>query len=335
MRTNKILIGLSFLFLAIVLALLFSWQHFLKTSLAQINEEPSYFVFTQGMSAKQAATILKKQNLIKNTLFFSLLVKFKGIERNLKAGEYLIEPGITTPGKLIDKMVKGEAVRHAFTVVEGWTFKQVLNAINNNKYIQHTIQDLNQEQIMAKIGHPGKLPEGLFAPDTYLFSGKVNDTEILRSSYRLMQKRLQQLWANKSINADYSCPYQALIAASLLEKETANEQEKPIIAGVILKRLGLNMPLQVDPTVIYGMGDKYNGKLNKSDCNINTSYNTYIHKGLPPTPIAMPSEASIKATLNPIMGNYLYYVSKGDGTHCFSANLKDQTKAANKYLKRK
>jgi len=335
MRINKILISLSCLFLAMVLVLLFSWQQFLKTPMVQINQEPGYFVFTQGMSAKQAATVLKKQKVIKSTLFFSLLVKFKGVERKLKAGEYLIEPGITTPGKLIEKMVKGEAVRHAFTVVEGWTFKQVLAAINNNKYIQHTVQDLNQEQVMAKIGHSGELPEGRFAPDTYLFSGKITDIEILNNAYRLMQKRLQQLWANKSSNANYSCSYQALIAASLIEKETAYEQEKPIIAGVILKRLGLNMLLQIDPTVIYGMGDKYKGKLNRSDYSVNTPYNTYIHKGLPPTPIAMPGESSIKAALNPIMGNYLYYVSKGDGAHHFSENFKDQIKAVNKYLKHK
>lgn len=335
MRIDKILISLSFLFLVIGLALFFSWQHFLKTPLVVSGQESRYFVFTQGMSARQAATVLKKQNLINNTLFFSLLVKSKGVERNLKAGEYLIEPGIITPNKLIEKMAKGESVRHAFTVVEGWTFKQTLNAINNNKYIQHTIQDLNQEQIMAKIGHPGELPEGRFAPDTYLFSGKINDIEILSNSYKLMQKRLQQLWANKSINATYGCPYKALIAASLIEKETANDQEKPIIAGVILKRLGINMLLQIDPTVIYGMGDKYKGKLNRSDYSINTPYNTYMRKGLPPTPIAMPGELSIKAALNPIMGNYLYYVSKGDGTHHFSEKFKDQIKAVNKYLKHK
>lgn len=335
MRINKSLIITSFLSLTVVLAVFFSWQHFLKTPLVRSGQEPQYFVFTQGMSAKQAATILKKQNLISNALFFSLLVKSKGVERNLKAGEYLIEPGIITPGRLVEKMAKGEAVRHAFTVVEGWTFKQTLNAINNNKYIQHTIQNLSQEQIMAKIGHPGKMPEGLFAPDTYLFSGKINDIEILSNSYRLMQKRLQQLWANKSIDANYNCPYQALIAASLIEKETAYDQEKPIIAGVILKRLGINMLLQIDPTVIYGMGDKYNGKLNRSDYSINTPYNTYMRKGLPPTPIAMPSELSIKAALNPIMGNYLYYVSKGDGTHHFSEKFKDQINAVNKYLKHK
>lgn len=335
MRTNKILITFSFLLLIIVLVLIFSWQHFFKMPLIELDQKPHYFVFTQGMSAKQAATTLKKQNVIKNTLFFSLLVKFKGVERALKAGEYLIEPGITTPGKLIDKMAKGEAVRHAFTIVEGWTFRQILSAINNNKYIEHTIQGLNQERIMEKIGHSGKLPEGLFAPDTYLFSGKTDDIKILSNSYRLMQKRLQQAWINKSSNANYNCPYQALIVASLIEKETANDQEKPIIAGVILKRLGLNMLLQIDPTVIYGMGSKYNGKLSRSDYGINNSYNTYIHKGLPPTPIAIPGEVSIKAALNPIMSNYLYYVSKGNGTHHFSENLKDQIKAVNKYLKHK
>ena len=298
------------------------------------EQQPHYFVFTQGMSAKQAATMLKQQHLISNTLWFSLLIKFKGVERNLKAGEYLIEPGITTPDQLITKMAKGEAIRHAFTIVEGWTFKQLLNAINSNKYIQHTIQNLTQEQIMTKIGHSGELPEGRFAPDTYLFSGRVDDIAILSGSYRLMQKRLQQLWVQRTIHAAYHCPYQALIAASLIEKETACESEKPMIAGVILKRLGINMLLQIDPTIIYGMGDKYHGKLTRSDYSVDTPYNTYMHKGLPPTPIAMPSESSIRAALNPIMSNYLYYVAKPDGSHHFSASFKEQIKAVNKYLKR-
>lgn len=322
-------------FSAICLWLCFDWWRFLDNPLIMANQPQANFVFIQGMSVKKAATILKQQGLIKRPVFFITLARLKGVERNLKAGEYSIEPGITTPSKLLAKMVAGNAIRHAFTIVEGWTFSQMITALNNNPYIKHTIQELSPDEIMVKIKHPGELPEGRFAPDTYLFSSGIKDTNILSNAYKLMQDRLDTAWNKKDANVSYHCPYEALIVASLIEKETAIEQEKPIIAGVILRRLALGRLLQIDPTVIYGMGKSYTGKLNKSDYLKDTAYNTYTRKGLPPTPIAMPSNSSIEATLHPAEGKFLYYVAKGDGTHKFSATYKEQNKAVKKYLANK
>ncbi|EKE01249.1 MAG: hypothetical protein ACD_21C00186G0005, partial [uncultured bacterium] len=277
--TNKNLFTLLVVLCAFFLWIGFNWWSFLNRPLIEAGQKPGSFLFIQGMSVKKAAMALKQQNLIKHTLFFSLLTRIKGVERNLKAGEYSIEPGITTPSTLLAKMVRGEAINHAFTIVEGWTFSQVITALNNNPYIKHTIQNLSTDEIMAKIGHPGELPEGRFAPDTYLFSGEIKDTDILINAYQLLQKRLQMAWANKSSNVPYHCPYEALTSASIIEKETAVEQEKPIIAGVIMRRLAQSMLLQSCPTVIYGMGQKYNGKLNKADYLKDTPYNTYTRKG--------------------------------------------------------
>ncbi|CAL7960926.1 Endolytic murein transglycosylase [Gammaproteobacteria bacterium] len=334
-QKNKIFIISGAAFVAICLALSLDFLSFLKDPLVEANQKPAYFLFTQGMSVKKAAASLRQKNLIKRPLFFDLLARFKGVERNLKAGEYLIEPGITTPTQLLAKMVKGDAVRHAFTIVEGWTFSQMIATLNNNSYIKHTIQKSNSDEIMGTIGYSGELPEGRFAPDTYLFSGEVKDTYILTNAYKLMQKRLQAAWNNRAADAPYRCPYEALIVASMIEKETAFEQEKPIIAGVILRRLAMGKLLQVDPTVIYGLGEKYSGKLSKLDLTKDTPYNTYTRKGLPPTPIALPSKASIEAALHPTSGTVLYYVAKGDGTHKFSDTLKEQSKAVKKYLPHK
>ena len=329
---------LFFIILAVLLTVVCGWVgfegwSFLKTPLVADGGSPINFLFAQGTSVKKAAYDLKQQNLLKRPLFFVLFVRLSGAEYNLKAGEYVIEPG-ATPYELIQKMAKGDALRHAFTLVEGWTFAQVVASLNDNQYVKHTIQKLNPAEIMEKIGHSGEIPEGRFAPDTYLFSGDITDVDILLNAYYLMQKRLQTSWDSRAKEVPYHCAYDALIVASLIEKETAFTQEKPLIAGVILRRLEKGMLLQVDPTVIYGLGSKFSGKLKKSDLSVKTPYNTYIHKGLPPTPIAMPGKDSIEAALHPAAGTAWYYVSKGDGTHEFSDSLKEQGKAVRKYLLR-
>jgi len=335
--TNKIFIALVVAFSAVCLYVCFDWWNFLKSPLIAADQKPVDFLFVQGASVKKAAIALKEQNLIKRPIFFVLLARLKGVERNLKAGEYRIDPGITTPSQLLTKMMDSDAIRHTFTIVEGWTFSQIVTALNNNPYIKHTIQESDADEIMNRINHPGELPEGRFAPDTYLFSGEVKDTDVLINAYKLMQKRLQMAWDKKESNVPYQyhCPYEALIVASLIEKETASEPEKPKIAGVILRRLALDKLLQIDPTVIYGMGKKYTGKLNKTDYTRDTPFNTYMRKGLPPTPIAMPGNTSVEAALHPTVSKDLYYVSKGDGTHKFSESFKEQDKAVKKYLSRK
>lgn len=332
--TKKIFyIAIAALLLIICCWFGFKWHQFLNTPLVAANQQPVSILFSHGSSVKKVAYSLKQQNLLDYPMFFVLFARLKGVEYDLKAGEYIIESGMT-PQALIQKMKKGEAVRHAFTIVEGWTFAQMVVALNSNQYIKHTIQGLSTAEIMEKIGHAGEVPEGRFAPDTYLCNGDLSDIKILLNAYQLMQKRLQLSWKNKAVNVSYHCPYEVLIVASIIEKETAVAKEKPLIAGVILRRLEKGMLLQVDPTIIYGLGAKFTGKLTKSDLLLDTPYNTYTRKGLPPTPIAMPGIDSIEAALHPVIGEYWYYVSKGDGTHKFSDTLKEQSKAVKKYLKK-
>ncbi len=328
---KKLIIFAISLLLSISIWFGFKFWSFLNAPLVAEGNSQVTFIFAQGTSVKKVAYYLGQQKLLKYPLFFVLYVRLSGVEYDLKAGEYVIEPGLT-PRKLIQKMVKGEALNHTVTIVEGWTFNQIVTALNNNQYVTHTIQNLSPPEIMEKIGHSGEFPEGRFAPDTYVFSGNITDIAILINAYQLMQKQLQKAWDNRAKNLLYHCPLEALIAASIIEKETASLEEKPVIADIILRRIEKGMLLQVDPTVIYGLGQKFSGKLTRADLSKDTPYNTYIHKGLPPTPIAMPGKDSINAALHPIAGTSWYYVSKGDGTHKFSESLKEQSKAIKKYL---
>lgn len=312
----------------------FTLWSFLNTPLIAEEGEAATFLFAQGTSVKKMAYSLAERNLLKHPLYLVLFVRLDNAEFNLKAGEYVIEPG-TTPRQLVEKMVKGDMLHHAFTIVEGWTFQKIVAALNSNQYVIHTMQGLDAPKIMEKLGHAGEHPEGRFAPDTYVFSGKVTDVDILFDAYQLMQKQLKSAWDSRAKDLLYHCSYEALIAASLIEKETAIGQEKVMIADIILRRLIKGMPLQIDPTVIYGLGPKFSGKLSRADLAKNTPYNTYVHKGLPPTPISMPGKDSLNAALHPAANSFWYYVAKGDGTHKFSDTLKEQGSAIKKYLLRK
>jgi len=307
------------------------WFSFFYTPLVAINKPPAYATLERGSTVIRFAYQLQKQKLINDPDMFILLAKMQGIERKLQAGEYEITPGMLA-SQLLIKMVRGEVVKHYFTLVEGWTFKQVIIAINNNQFLQHTLKNMNNEMIMARLGHEGEYPEGRFAPATYYFSGPTTDFSILQTAYNLMDKWLQQAWQNRSPEVIYDCPYKALVAASIIEKESAFAPERPKISGVIQRRLQANMPLQMDPTVIYGLGDNYRGKLTIEDLNYDTSYNTYTRKGLSITPISMPSLNSITAALHPAEGTELYYVAKGDGSHVFTNTLDEHHAAVAQYL---
>ena len=306
---------------------------FSNTPLILMDGSSQKFLLVPGVSIKRVAYALSKQKLLKEPLLFILWIRISGYERSLKAGEYLIEPGITGP-QMVRKMVRGEVINHAFTIIEGWNFSQIIRALDANPYIKHTVDGLSSSEIMEKIGHAGEHPEGKFAPDTYLFSGEIRDIELLEAAYNLMRHRLDKFWSQRADNLPYICAHEALIVASLIEKETAKPEERLLISGVILNRLVKGMLLQIDPTIIYGLGDKYVGKLRREDMRRPSTYNTYLRKGLPPTPICMPSMAAIEAALHPAVTEYLYYVAKGDGTHEFSTNLESQNRSIKKYLLR-
>lgn len=317
---KRIFIIFVALLLIISVGLFFEWKSFLKTPLIPKNKQAISFVFVPGSSSRTLAIQLTQMKLIKHPAYFILLSRYKGLSKILKAGEYRVDPGMTIES-LLDKMAKGDVIYHQFKIIEGWTFKQILSALESNTWIVHTITGLSNDEIMKKIGHEGELPEGRFAPDTYFFSGCVKDIDLLISAYQLMQKRFAKEWELRDKSVSYHCAYEALISASIIEKETYNPKDEAMIAGVILHRLAKDMLLQIDPTVIYGLGSSFTGKLSKDDLLKFTPYNTYVRKGLPPSPICMPSLTSIHAALHPIMSNALYYVSKGDGTHEFSATI--------------
>lgn len=309
------------------------WQNFLKQPLTTNNRTLIYKLKT-GTSVKTVARDLQRMGLIKHSQFFVLLARFKNKTRHLQAGEYRISAGLTAP-QLLKKMVNGEVNYYKFTIVEGWTFKELMHAIEKNPHITHDLQANNAKQIAVTLGLAHNNPEGLFFPSTYRFTADTSDISILKRANEKMRKLLQQDWQQRSARLPYKNSYQALIVASMIEKETALNKEKPIIAGVIVRRLKSRMLLQIDATVIYGVNKKGNEPLTKKDLRNRSPYNTYRHRGLPPTPIAMPGAQSIWAALHPKRGRAMYYVAKGNGSHYFSANLAQHKQAVNQYLRGK
>ena len=239
-------------------------------------------------------------------------------------------PGMTAQD-LIGVWQRGEVVQYSLTLVEGWNFRQVRSALAKHEKIEQTLDGLSDSEVMAKLGHPGEFPEGRFFPDTYRFVRGMTDAQLLEKSYNRLEKVLAQEWEQRDPAVPYADPYQALIMASLVEKETGVPQERGQIAGVFVRRMKIGMPLQTDPTVIYGLGERYNGKLTRSHLREPTPYNTYTIPGLPPTPIAMVGREAIHAALHPVDGSSLYFVAKGDGSHTFSDDLDAHNNAVREF----
>ncbi|MES3020404.1 MAG: endolytic transglycosylase MltG [Pseudomonadota bacterium] len=261
---------------------------------------------------------------------FSLLARLKQKSGKIKAGTYDLKPG-TTPLRLLDQLVRGEFAQESLTIIEGWTFRQMREAIKAHPGLRHDTSELPDDMLLARITDDFKHPEGLFFPDTYLFAKGASDLQIYKQSYALLKRQLDEAWAKRDASLPYKTPYQALIMASIVEKETGQKSERSLIAGVFVNRLRNGMLLQTDPTVIYGMGTGYAGKIRKRDLETDTPYNTYTRAGLPPTPIALPGLQSLAAALGPEKTQALYFVSRGDGTSHFSDNLPDHNRAVNKY----
>ncbi|MES2323858.1 MAG: endolytic transglycosylase MltG [Pseudomonadota bacterium] len=291
---------------------------------------PIPFTITPGSSVGVAAQQIAKAGVPVNPFLFSMLARVTQKASKIKAGTYELKPA-TTPFRLIDQLVRGEFAQESLTIIEGWTFRQMRHAIAANAGLKHDTADLSDTELMAKISPDFKQPEGLFFPDTYLFAKGSSDMHIYKQAHTLLIARLNEAWAKRDASLPYDTPYQALIMASIVEKETGQKSERAMIAGVFVNRLKQGMLLQTDPTVIYGMKDKYNGDIRKRDLETDTPYNTYTRAGLPPTPIALPGVQSLAAALGPAKTDALYFVSRGDGTSVFSANLADHNKAVNKY----
>lgn len=288
------------------------------------------FAVASGSGVAGAAQQMVTAGIPINTFLFGVLARVTGQAGRIKAGSYEFEPN-TSPRGLLDKLVRGDFAQDQLTVIEGWTFRQMRQVVDAAPNLKHDTVKLSDEELLAKIGPEYKAAEGLFFPDTYLFARGSSDLEIYKQAHEAMMKRLKAAWDKREPGLPYTNPYQALIMASLVEKETGKKSERAMIAGVFVNRLRTGMLLQTDPTVIYGMGDKYAGKIRKKDLETDTPYNTYTRPGLPPTPIALPGVESLAAALAPAKTEALYFVSRGDGTSHFSANLNDHNKAVNQY----
>jgi len=291
---------------------------------------PNIFLIRSGSNIKSIAHDLARQKIIDDPWLFILLAKVRGLETRVRAGEYNIHPGWTAD-ELLEKFVEGNAIQYKLTVIEGWSFRQMLMAIAENPIIESTLQGKSDAEIMALLGYPEQHPEGLFFPDTYRFPKGTSDVDFLKRAYQVMQNHLQREWTERDPELPLSSSYEALILASIIEKETGAGFERPLIAGVFVERLKRNMRLQTDPTIIYGLGEQYDGDIRFRDLKKDTPYNTYLHAGLTPTPIALPGLLAIRAALHPAPTDALYFVSKGDGTHQFSATLEQHNAAVARY----
>jgi UPF0755 protein len=278
---------------------------------------------------------MEREGLLHDAVWLRLYWRFNMADVPLKTGEYRVTPGMTVE-ELFDAWRRADVVQYNLTLVEGWTFRQVRSAIAKHEKLKHTLDGLSDAEVMDKLGHTGVFPEGRFFPDTYRFVRGMSDAELLQQAYMRLDDVLAKEWAERTTDLPYRDPYQALIMASLVEKETGIPQERGQIAGVFVRRLRLGMMLQTDPTVIYGMGERYNGRITRADLREPTAYNTYTMTGLPPTPIAMVGREAIHAALNPSEGTSLYFVARGDGSHVFSDDLDDHNSAVREFqLKRR
>lgn len=277
---------------------------------------------------------LAARNLLKRPALLQLYVRLSGRGDHIQAGEYLVGPG-TTPLDLLTMLERGRVLTRGVTLVEGWTVAQVRQLLARDEHLQKVLTAVPDDQLLAALGidsEPGRKPEGWFFPDTYVFSGKTSDRDILLQAYHRMQEVLEQEWSARAVNLPYQTPYEALIMASIVERETGVAVERPEIAGVFVRRLQKSMLLQTDPAVIYGLGPDFDGNLRRRDLDdAGNPYNTYLRPGLPPTPIALPGRAAIRAALQPGGGSTLYFVARGDGTHQFSSSLEEHNQAVRKY----
>lgn len=288
------------------------------------------FEVDKGLSFNGVLLKLKAENIKINELYLKYYARDTGLGRKIKAGEYRFKANMT-PKQLMTAITSGRSISYNFTIVEGSHYKQLLASIKSNPYLVNDVEALTSQQLLKAIGSDYKHIEGLFLAETYSFEKNSSALAVLKRAHDMLLLKLNNEWSKRDKKLPYKKPYEALIMASIVEKETARADERPVIAGVFVRRLNKRMRLQTDPTVIYGMGDAYKGNIRRSDLRKPTPYNTYTIPALPPTPIAMVGPEAITAALNPTSGKSLYFVAKGDGSHYFSATLAEHNKAVRKY----
>ena len=325
MRTSiiRLTVGTLGLILLGAAYLLWAWNHPLRTGGITFEVKP-------GTSLRAFARDLSARDVLPESHSFVLLAHLTGNDRALKSGEYRFREGMSAR-ELLEQIVIGRVIEYPVVLVEGWTFDQFLASLAAAPKLGRTLAGKPPKAIMERLGHPGEHPEGRFFPDTYYYSAGQSDIMILSNAYDKMEKLLQREWEGRDNNLPLNSAYEALILASIVEKETGQVNERRLIAGVFINRLRHGMRLQSDPTVIYGMGKTFDGNIRLRDLRRDTPYNTYTRKGLPPTPVAMPGKHALQAVLHPMATGALFFVSRGDGSHEFSISLEEHNRAVIKY----
>ncbi|NOL48943.1 endolytic transglycosylase MltG [Pelistega europaea] len=331
-----------FVFIAIiggaVGAAVYKLHHWQTTPVSLVSDRVDIDI-PRGSSVKAVANLLEQQHIDVEPLIFTLYARYTGQATQIKAGAYEIKQGQTALD-ILNMMSNGDFSRRSVLFVEGWSYKQIRQAIAKHPDIKQTLGDMSDTELMSKLGVPEELNEhhsleGLLFPDTYVFAPGDTDFDIIRRAYEEGHKRLLNYWDKRAEGLPLKSPYEALILASIVEKETGHGEDRAKIAGVFINRLRANMPLQTDPTVIYGMGDKYQGRIRKVDLQTDTPWNTYTRNGLPPTPIASPGLLALQATLHPDEHKFYYFVSRGDGTSEFAENLNQHNRNVQKFILKK
>ncbi len=295
-----------------------------------IENRETRLVIPQGVGISWLANHLENEGIVANKYVFRAYALFNKSDLTIKAGEYTLVDIDSIPD-LVAKVDKGQVIQYALTLIEGKTYKDYLTKLKSQKGLVSELEGMSDAQIMRAVGSPGIHPEGQFAPQTYFYQKGQSDLDVLKKAHNRLKTVVEYEWENRAEDLQLRSAYELLIMASIIEKETGAAQERPTISGVFNNRLKIGMKLQTDPTVIYGMGDKYQGNIRRKDLTTDTEYNTYTRYGLPPTPIAMPGEAAINAAANPATTPAYYFVGRGDGSHYFSKDLKEHNAAVVKY----
>ncbi|HRH80386.1 MAG TPA: endolytic transglycosylase MltG [Thiobacillaceae bacterium] len=288
------------------------------------------FSIPSGASLRTVAQRLEAAGLLDEPWAFTLMARLQGHETRVRAGSYLLRPAMA-PMDILERITEGGVRLARITFIEGWTFRQMREAIDHHPDLGHDTAQLSDADLMARLGVAEPSPEGLFFPDTYYFDVASSELSLYRRAHETLRQRLSAAWQSRAEGLPYRSPYEALVMASIIEKETGAPDERPLIAAVFVNRLRIGMRLQTDPTVIYGLGANFDGNLRKSDLLTDTPYNTYTRAGLPPTPIALPSEAALQAAVRPERSRALYFVAKGRGRHHFSETLNEHNRAVSRY----
>ena len=299
-----------------------------------VPTEPWDYEVKAGVGLASVARDLAAEGVIPHPLPLVALARWKGVDRTIKAGNYEFRSGITLP-QLLAKLTQGDVTQTSLTIAEGATFGDFAKTLRASRDVTKTLLDLPDAELLAKLGIEAPHPEGQFFPDTYFFAAGASDASLLARAHRLLVERLDAAWAKRAPGVPLATPYEALVLASIVEKETGRAADRPLVASVFANRLRKGMKLQSDPTVIYGMGAAFDGNLRRRDLEADTPYNTYTREGLPPTPIALVSQASLDAVMNPPATDYLYFVARGDGSSEFTTNLADHNRAVARYQLRR